>query len=195
MVFGVGFDPYYILAHAILYARETIVEETITPKKRKQSSSVIPVSVRRRVMLGIDAVGPQLVQSQLLEIGFLSIGAFTGIPYLSEFCVIAALILLFGLFYLFTLFLAVLTLKMELQRIRESDPDEKSNDSNSIELEEPVKLSTNSNKSLVKLILVFVLLTLGFYHLLVLFCIWWFNDFACFAVVSFWIASTKLCKS
>jgi hydroxymethylglutaryl-CoA reductase (NADPH) len=42
---------------------------------------------------------------------------------LAEFCLVAFLILLFDCLYLFTVFLAVLTLKMELMRVRESDPE------------------------------------------------------------------------
>jgi hypothetical protein len=46
-----------------------------------------------------------------------------GIPALAQFCQVAALILLFDSVFMFTIFLAVLTLKMELKRVRENDPD------------------------------------------------------------------------
>lgn len=62
---------------------------------------------------------PSLIHSTLVkyyscEIAALAIGAMMGVPALSEFCLVAALILIFDALYLFTVFVAVLTLKMEV---------------------------------------------------------------------------------
>lgn len=119
LVITVGFDKPYILARAILSAHELSVD----PSRQTRSESTIPLSVRRKVLLGIDAAGPTLLKHYIVEIMIVVSGAITGIPALSQFCTVAAWILLFDCLYMFTVFVATLTLKMELKRIRESDSE------------------------------------------------------------------------
>ena len=110
MVITVGFDKPYILAKGILTAREPSVD----PNRKHHAVSSIPLSVRRKVLLGIDLVGRSLLKHYLIEVTILVVAALSGIPALSEFCLVASLILFFDGLYLFTIFLAVLTLKMEV---------------------------------------------------------------------------------
>jgi hydroxymethylglutaryl-CoA reductase (NADPH) len=119
LVVTVGLDKPYILAKAIMGARERSVD----PHRHSATKSSIPLSVRRKVLLGIDLAGPTLMKHYACEIAALGVGAALGIPALSEFCLVASLILCFDALYLFTVSVAVLTLKMELNRIRASDPD------------------------------------------------------------------------
>eukprot|EP00158_Paraphelidium_tribonemae_P005138 Partr_v1_DN27182_c2_g2_i1_m15745 len=123
LVIVVGFDKTYILAKAVLNAEEVDFD----PSKSQGKSSLIPIGVRRKILLGIDQAGPHLLRQYAVEIAVLTIGTLTGIPSLSEFCMVTGVALLFDCLCSFTLFVAVLTLKMELQRLRDAEMPESQN--------------------------------------------------------------------
>ena len=128
LVIVVGFEKPVVLAQSILNAREPAPTETRTKpnshtRPSTSSASDVPVSVRRKLMLGLDETGPLLMKHYAVEIAVLLLGYVTGIPALSEFCLVASLILFWDMVNMFTLFLSVLTLKMELKMIREQDSD------------------------------------------------------------------------
>ncbi|KAJ2793312.1 3-hydroxy-3-methylglutaryl-coenzyme A (HMG-CoA) reductase isozyme, partial [Coemansia helicoidea] len=54
----------------------------------------------------------------LFEIGILAIGVCSGVPGLCEVCLVSSFILLFDGLFLFTLYTAILTLKLDLIRVR-----------------------------------------------------------------------------
>jgi hydroxymethylglutaryl-CoA reductase (NADPH) len=74
LVITVGFDKPYLLAKAILCAQEPSMD----PSRQHSTSSSIPLSVRRKVMIGIDAASPTLLKNYAFEIAILSMGALTG---------------------------------------------------------------------------------------------------------------------
>lgn len=65
----------------------------------------------------VRAAGPSLLRAYLVEIGVLATGAASGIHGLREFCVLSTLILAFDCVMLFTFFVAVLCVTIEVQRL------------------------------------------------------------------------------
>ncbi|KAJ3414255.1 3-hydroxy-3-methylglutaryl-coenzyme A (HMG-CoA) reductase isozyme [Chytridiales sp. JEL 0842] len=71
-------------------------------------------TTREKVILGTARVGPSLLLDYIVEISVLGLGGMSGINGgLSEFSVLAGVIVFCDAVFLFTLFLAVLTLKLE----------------------------------------------------------------------------------
>ncbi|KAJ3040415.1 3-hydroxy-3-methylglutaryl-coenzyme A (HMG-CoA) reductase isozyme, partial [Rhizophlyctis rosea] len=113
LVITIGFEKPYVLAKAIMQSQ--------------QGKDGKPATVREKVVQGALAVGPSLLMDYLIEGAVLGLGGLSGIRGgLPDFCMIAAFILLFDCVFLFTLFLSVLTLKLELARIRESSAEKTS---------------------------------------------------------------------
>lgn len=61
--------------------------------------------------------GYHLVKEYIVEIVTLLIGAFSGVARLDQFCLLAALILIYDCIFLFTLYIALLTVKLEMRRM------------------------------------------------------------------------------
>ncbi|KAJ3065250.1 3-hydroxy-3-methylglutaryl-coenzyme A (HMG-CoA) reductase isozyme, partial [Quaeritorhiza haematococci] len=88
-----------------------------TPSSPSSSTSS-STTIRQQVLSGVLSVGPSLLADYAIEIVVLFLGGMSGIPGgMREFCFIAAGILVFDCVFLFTLFLSVLTLKLELKRL------------------------------------------------------------------------------
>jgi hydroxymethylglutaryl-CoA reductase (NADPH) len=117
LVIIIGFEKPFILFRSILTAN---IEDTDVNRK-SSSKSTTPLSVRRKILIGIDKVGPTILNHYLAEVLILALGAISGIPQVAEFCCIAFLVVAFDCFYMFTIVLAFLTIKMELKCIRESE--------------------------------------------------------------------------
>ncbi|KAI8352689.1 hydroxymethylglutaryl-coenzyme A reductase-domain-containing protein [Mortierella sp. GBAus27b] len=105
-IITVGYERAYTLSKAVL--RPTLVAEQI------------PESIQKHVVSAIESVGPILIRNCAIEIAVLLCGFLSGIPGLKEFCLLAAFMLFYDLCLLFTFYTAILTLKLELRRIRES---------------------------------------------------------------------------
>ncbi|KAI3657338.1 hypothetical protein MP638_000816 [Amoeboaphelidium occidentale] len=119
IVIAIGFDKQYSLAKAILAAKDPA---DLDPSKSR-APSTIPISVRRKVMLGVDAVAANIMKHYLFEIFVLSVGATSGLYGLSEICLVTAITLAIDWLFMFTVFVSMLTLKMELRRLREESGD------------------------------------------------------------------------
>ncbi|KAI8806462.1 hydroxymethylglutaryl-coenzyme A reductase-domain-containing protein [Cladochytrium replicatum] len=114
LVVSIGFEKPYQLTKAIMDAEAS---------DRAQTVGTRPAPVRDLVWRGVAAVAPALILDYVVEIGVLMLGSFLGIRGgLGEFCTVAALIVFFDCVFLFTLYTSVLSLKLELQRIREAAP-------------------------------------------------------------------------
>ncbi|KAJ3026662.1 3-hydroxy-3-methylglutaryl-coenzyme A (HMG-CoA) reductase isozyme, partial [Rhizophlyctis rosea] len=110
LVITIGFEKPFVLAKAIMQSQEA-----------KDGKSL---NVREKVINGATSVGPSLLMDYLIEVAVLGLGGLSGVRGgLPDFCMIAAFILLFDAVFLFTLFLSVLTLKLELARIRETQSE------------------------------------------------------------------------
>ncbi|KAI9328573.1 hypothetical protein DFJ73DRAFT_964455 [Zopfochytrium polystomum] len=99
LVVTIGFEKPYVLTQAIVES---------------------PGDVSEKVRAGVLRVGPPLIMDYCVEVAVLFLGGLSGISGgLQEFSLIAAIILAFDGIFLFTMFLSVLSLKLELKNIRE----------------------------------------------------------------------------
>ncbi|KAF9208743.1 3-hydroxy-3-methylglutaryl-coenzyme A (HMG-CoA) reductase isozyme [Haplosporangium sp. Z 27] len=105
-IITVGYERAYTLSKAVL--RPTLDENHV------------PESIQKHVVFAIESVGPIIIRNCAIEIAVLLCGFLSGIPGLKEFCLLAAFMLFYDLCLLFTFYTAILTLKLELRRIRES---------------------------------------------------------------------------
>ncbi|KAJ3121295.1 3-hydroxy-3-methylglutaryl-coenzyme A (HMG-CoA) reductase isozyme [Nowakowskiella sp. JEL0407] len=127
LVVTIGFEKPFLLTKAILdgFSAEDASRDAKSP-------------VRQIVWKGVSEVGPALFTDYMIEIAVLILGSLSGIHGgFQEFCAIGALIVFFDCVFLFTLYIAVLTLKFELKRIRESSTTE----------EGPKKAASTSSQS------------------------------------------------
>ncbi|CEH13745.1 hydroxymethylglutaryl-reductase [Ceraceosorus bombacis] len=77
-----------------------------------------PMSAPDLVVEAVDQVGPTIVRDYLIEVGVLTVGATSGVSGLREFCQLAALILSFDCIFLFAFYLSILTIMVEVHRIK-----------------------------------------------------------------------------
>ncbi|KAF9172021.1 3-hydroxy-3-methylglutaryl-coenzyme A (HMG-CoA) reductase isozyme [Mortierella sp. AD011] len=105
-IITVGYERAYTLSKAVL--RPTL------------DAKHVPESIQKHVVSAIESVGPILIRNCAVEIAVLLCGFLSGIPGLREFCLLAAFMLFYDLCILLTFYTAILTLKLELRRIRES---------------------------------------------------------------------------
>ncbi|KAG0373738.1 3-hydroxy-3-methylglutaryl-coenzyme A (HMG-CoA) reductase isozyme [Mortierella sp. AD032] len=105
-IITVGYERAYTLSKAVL--RPTLAAEHV------------PESIQKHVVTALESVGPILIRNCAVEIAVLLCGFLSGIPGLKEFCLLAAFMLFYDLVILFTFYTAILTLKLELRRIRET---------------------------------------------------------------------------
>lgn len=106
-IITVGYERAYTLSKAVL--RPTLA-----------TADHVPESIQKHVVTALESVGPILIRNCAVEIAVLLCGFLSGIPGLKEFCLLAAFMLFYDLVILFTFYTAILTLKLELRRIRES---------------------------------------------------------------------------
>ncbi|KAK5814294.1 3-hydroxy-3-methylglutaryl coenzyme A reductase [Linnemannia elongata] len=106
-IITVGYERAYTLSKAVL-------RPTLATAER------VPESIQKHVVTALESVGPILIRNCAVEIAVLLCGFLSGIPGLKEFCLLAAFMLFYDLVILFTFYTAILTLKLELRRIRES---------------------------------------------------------------------------
>ncbi|KAJ1965428.1 3-hydroxy-3-methylglutaryl-coenzyme A (HMG-CoA) reductase isozyme [Dipsacomyces acuminosporus] len=82
------------------------------------SSSATPSQIQLQITRGVDKCASRLIKDFLFEISILAIGICSGVPQLHEVCLISSLILLFDGLFMLTLYAAILTLKLDVIRIR-----------------------------------------------------------------------------
>ncbi|CDS02634.1 hypothetical protein LRAMOSA00039 [Lichtheimia ramosa] len=112
-----------VLAEAIPFLAVTIgFERTLKLTKRVfQISRETPIArqnIRKTIIKAVDSVSSSIARDCLMEIVVLTIGAKSGISGLREFCFLSAILLAYDFIFMFTWYTAVLTLKLELTRIR-----------------------------------------------------------------------------
>ncbi|KAK0522009.1 3-hydroxy-3-methylglutaryl-coenzyme A (HMG-CoA) reductase isozyme [Tilletia horrida] len=77
-----------------------------------------PVPAQDIVASAVERVGPRIVREYAWEIAVLAVGATSGISGLREFCQLAALILIFDCAFLFGFFVSILSVMVEIHRIK-----------------------------------------------------------------------------
>lgn len=101
----IGFErPYKLTKRVFEYSKET-------PLTRQD--------VRETIVRAVNSVSLSIARDCIIEIFVLTIGAKSTNPGLREFCMLSAILLAFDVAILFTWYTAVLTLKLELRRIRQ----------------------------------------------------------------------------
>ncbi|GMK57694.1 hypothetical protein CspeluHIS016_0405280 [Cutaneotrichosporon spelunceum] len=79
---------------------------------------VVPVAANEVVINAVKSVGMSIVRDYALEIAILSIGATSGIGGLREFCYLAAILMATDCIFLFSFFVAILVVMVEVHRIK-----------------------------------------------------------------------------
>ncbi|KAL7746489.1 3-hydroxy-3-methylglutaryl-coenzyme A (HMG-CoA) reductase isozyme [Sorochytrium milnesiophthora] len=115
LVITVGFEKPYTLTKVVVNVEPEVAQDEDTEDVQRGNISSV---VRQKIAIGVTTAGPTIVKTYLFEIAVLFSGAISGVHGLSEFCSLACLILTFDCLFLFTFYIAALTLKLEIDRAR-----------------------------------------------------------------------------
>lgn len=117
LVVTIGFEKPIILTQAVLSAAIT-PRQPDTPKSSSFGESA-PLTIQNAVQIAVQERGFDIVRDYLVEILILCLGAASGIQGgLRQFCFLAAWTLFFDCILLFTVYTAILTIKLEINRIK-----------------------------------------------------------------------------
>lgn len=112
LVVIIGFEKPIVLTKAVLSA-------SIDARRSAEPSRGDTLTIQNAVQKAIKQVGYEIVRDYLFEILILVAGAMSGIQGgLRQFCFLGAWILLFDAILLLTFFTAILTIKLEVNRIK-----------------------------------------------------------------------------
>ncbi|KAL2063535.1 hypothetical protein VTL71DRAFT_5340 [Oculimacula yallundae] len=123
LVVTIGFEKAIVLTKAVLSASL----ETRRPQPQgspklsgsNQKVGVSPTSIQYAVQIAINEKGYEIVRDYVIEICILVAGALSGVQGgLQQFCFLAAWILFFDCILLFTFYTAILSIKLEINRIK-----------------------------------------------------------------------------
>lgn len=129
LVVVVGFDKPFALAKAVFTSpeiapvvlrRKPVIEPGSSdelaskPVDKLNVSWAPPVPAREIVVNAVERVGSSIVKDFVLEIVVLLVGAASGVGGLKEFCKLAALILVADCCFLFSFYVAILTIMVEV---------------------------------------------------------------------------------
>ncbi|KAJ2776615.1 3-hydroxy-3-methylglutaryl-coenzyme A (HMG-CoA) reductase isozyme [Coemansia interrupta] len=113
LIICVGFDKSLTLTRSVL-----LVAYSERQRGKASDEASQQQQIQRQIGQGIDRCAGKLVRDYLFEIGILAIGVCSGVEQLHEVCLTSALILVFEGVFMFTLYAAILTLKLDLIRVR-----------------------------------------------------------------------------
>jgi hydroxymethylglutaryl-CoA reductase (NADPH) len=118
LVVTVGFEKPIILTQAVLSA--AIQGRRTSPPGSPSSNEVeAPLTIQNAVQTAVRERGFEIVRDYAVEIAILCVGAASGIQGgLRQFCFLAAWTLFFDCIMLFTFYTAILTIKLEITRIK-----------------------------------------------------------------------------
>jgi hydroxymethylglutaryl-CoA reductase (NADPH) len=112
LVVTVGFEKPIVLTQAVLSA-------SIQAKTSGGGNGDAPLTIQNAVQQAVRERGFEIVRDYMIEILILCIGAASGIQGgLRQFCFLAAWTLFFDCILLFTFYTSVLTIKLEINRIK-----------------------------------------------------------------------------
>ncbi|KAI9475704.1 MAG: hydroxymethylglutaryl-CoA reductase [Benjaminiella poitrasii] len=104
LVVTIGFERPYKLTKIILDKQKSNINE----------------SVFHIISSSVEAIAPILAQDGLLEIIVFMLGAKSSLPGLREFCLMSAFLIIYDILLMFTWYISVLSLKLELRKIKEA---------------------------------------------------------------------------
>lgn len=102
LVVTIGFEKPFLLTKAVLYT----------------SPSTSSRPIREDVVNGVHVKGGAILRDYFFEIAILVVGAMSGVNGLKQFCFLAAIILAYDCILLFTFYTAILSIKLEILRIK-----------------------------------------------------------------------------
>ncbi|KAF2265469.1 3-hydroxy-3-methylglutaryl-coenzyme A reductase [Lojkania enalia] len=112
LVVIIGFEKPIVLTKAVLSA-------SLDARRQAEEHRNEPLTIQTAVQTAIRQTGFEIVRDYFFEILILVAGAMSGIQGgLRQFCFLGAWILLFDAFMLLTFFTAILTIKLEINRIK-----------------------------------------------------------------------------
>ncbi|KAH6610051.1 3-hydroxy-3-methylglutaryl-coenzyme a reductase [Trichoderma cornu-damae] len=116
LVVTIGFEKNIALTKAVLsHAIEHRPQEAKKGKKGPRQENVISYALQA----AIKEIGFEIVRDYAIEVAVLGFGAASGVQGgLQQFCFLAAWILFFDCVLLFTFYTAILSIKLEINRIR-----------------------------------------------------------------------------
>ncbi|CAH7671331.1 3-hydroxy-3-methylglutaryl-coenzyme A reductase [Phakopsora pachyrhizi] len=123
LVITIGFDKPYILAHSIFTSPDLLPPphrhrhrhnrlSSISSPDRQPTKPAPDIAVQ-----SVEQVGARILWDYAIEIAVLVMGSLSGVNGLTEFCQLAALILVFDCCLLFGFYVSVLTVFVEIHRI------------------------------------------------------------------------------
>ncbi|KAJ1660784.1 3-hydroxy-3-methylglutaryl-coenzyme A (HMG-CoA) reductase isozyme [Dispira simplex] len=165
LLITVGFDKPYLFAKAVLEApvssaRSTTSSEsdsgneelTGTETSRGLANSTPPTSVQKQVLQGVMASYKPVLRDYLFEISLFTASAFSGVRGLRDFSILAILILVYDAILLYTFYTAVLTLKVELIRVRRAREESLSATGKLLRTQSEFEMSNHNSPAHYKLI-------------------------------------------
>ncbi|KAF2110942.1 hydroxymethylglutaryl-coenzyme A reductase-domain-containing protein [Lophiotrema nucula] len=112
LVVIIGFEKPIVLTKAVLTA-------SLDARRRSEDHRGEPLTIQEAVQTAIKQTGFEIVRDYFFEILILVAGAMSGIQGgLRQFCFLGAWILLFDAIMLLTFFTSILTIKLEINRIK-----------------------------------------------------------------------------
>jgi hydroxymethylglutaryl-CoA reductase (NADPH) len=112
LVVTVGFEKPIVLTQAVLSA-------ALAAKGNSNGNGDAPLTIQNAVQQAVRERGFEIVRDYAIEILILSAGAASGIQGgLRQFCFLAAWTLFFDCILLFTFYTSILTIKLEINRIK-----------------------------------------------------------------------------
>lgn len=123
LVVTIGFEKSIVLTKAVLSAaldnRRPAPQGSPTVDKGEKKDGVTPPSIQYAVQVAIKEKGFEIVRDYAIEILILVAGAASGVQGgLQQFCFLAAWILFFDCVLLFTFYTSILSIKLEINRIK-----------------------------------------------------------------------------
>ncbi|OBT50621.1 hypothetical protein VE04_09478, partial [Pseudogymnoascus sp. 24MN13] len=122
LVVTIGFEKAIVLTKAVLSVavdsrRAPVPNSPGSSKDDKEGTS--PPSIQHAVQVAIKEKGFEIVRDYAIEIAILIAGAVSGVQGgLQQFCFLAAWILFFDCILLFTFYTSILSIKLEINRIK-----------------------------------------------------------------------------
>ncbi|KAM3428831.1 hypothetical protein MY4824_008591 [Beauveria thailandica] len=118
LVVTIGFEKNIVLTRAVLnHAIEARRNQSQTPQAKDKSQT--QDAIRTAIHAAIKDKGYEIIRDYAIEITILVLGAASGVQGgLQQFCFLAAWILFFDCLLLFTFYTAILSIKLEINRIK-----------------------------------------------------------------------------
>ena len=119
LVVTIGFEKPIILTKAVLSAATNPRRQEASTGSEISQGASAPSNIQSALQVAVQEKGFDIVRDYCIEIAILVAGAASGVQGgLTQFCFLAAWILLFDGILLFTFYTAILSVKLEINRIK-----------------------------------------------------------------------------